>query len=384
MPTSGAKARPEVPHKSFMTAKKEPQHNYEKIEKISRPKIVSPSALKNRSFVQAPSRPSQGSKENQKPPQGILLGLYREVEGNSFDSFEQSDDINRSRESDDYACFNSSKLMNEETGLRDSYESCKYSAHNSSMEQHSLNFSRKNSSRHNFEDKYLKTSRKRARDEPQLTFAKEETQLTFCQDLSSISMTPGELASSIESVTSSLQSVSSKRERPSISFQKKFEYYRKKPAPVAPRKMQLDEFVLVDEMGEGKYGKVYMAQHRASGFLCALKAVSKARIREENIEEPFIREIKIQMYLNHPNIVKLYGFFADEENIYLVLECCVSGPLLRVMKDKKIFEESEIIETISDVFEAVSFIHCHGVIHRDLKPENIVIQNVLVIRFRGS
>ena len=82
------------------------------------------------------------------------------------------------------------------------------------------------------------------------------------------------------------------------------------------------------------------------------------------------------MYLNHPNIVKLYGFFDDQENIYLIMECCVTGHLLKIMKEKKLFEEPEILEIVANVYEAVSFIHCHGIIHRDLKPENIVIQNV--------
>jgi serine/threonine protein kinase len=74
------------------------------------------------------------------------------------------------------------------------------------------------------------------------------------------------------------------------------------------------------------------------------------------------------MYLSHPNIVKLYGFFHDHENIYLVMECCLSGHLLQRIKQRKIFEESEILDIISNVFEAVSFLHCHGIIHRDLKP----------------
>ena len=65
--------------------------------------------------------------------------------------------------------------------------------------------------------------------------------------------------------------------------------------------------------------------------------MSKELIREENIEEPFVREIKIQMYLNHPNIVKLYGFFHDSENIYLIMESCLDGQLFKLMKEKKSF-----------------------------------------------
>ena len=44
------------------------------------------------------------------------------------------------------------------------------------------------------------------------------------------------------------------------------------------------------------------------------------------------------MYLNHPNIVKLYGFFCDTENIYLIMESCLDGQLFKLMKDRKNFE----------------------------------------------
>jgi serine/threonine protein kinase len=43
----------------------------------------------------------------------------------------------------------------------------------------------------------------------------------------------------------------------------------------------------------------------------ALKVIEKAVVREEEIVEQFLREVKIQMFLSHPNIVKLYGCFDD-------------------------------------------------------------------------
>ena len=46
-----------------------------------------------------------------------------------------------------------------------------------------------------------------------------------------------------------------------------------------------------------------------------------------------IREIKIQMFLNHPNIIKLYSFFSDEYKIYLILELACDGQLYEYMKD---------------------------------------------------
>lgn len=95
---------------------------------------------------------------------------------------------------------------------------------------------------------------------------------------------------------------------------------------------------MLEELGQGKYGKVFMARSKATNFLCAIKTISKAKIKEQNIQETLIREIKIQMYLNHPNIVKLYGFFHDKENLYLVMEFCGDGHLLKLSKQRKIFE----------------------------------------------
>ena len=42
------------------------------------------------------------------------------------------------------------------------------------------------------------------------------------------------------------------------------------------------------------------------------------------MEDQVISEIKIQSYMNHPNVLKLYGYFDDEKNIYLILEYCSS------------------------------------------------------------
>lgn len=59
-----------------------------------------------------------------------------------------------------------------------------------------------------------------------------------------------------------------------------------------------------------------------------------------------IREIKIQMYLNHPNLIKLYGYFSDDYNIYLLMELGCDGQLYDLMKKKnKLHEDSVSIIT---------------------------------------
>ena len=51
-----------------------------------------------------------------------------------------------------------------------------------------------------------------------------------------------------------------------------------------------------------------------------MKKVKKDQIREHNLQNQFMMEIKMQLYFNHENVLALYGFFDDESYVYLVLE----------------------------------------------------------------
>lgn len=69
----------------------------------------------------------------------------------------------------------------------------------------------------------------------------------------------------------------------------------------------------------------------------ALKKMQKSRI-DFYAKKQMIEEIKIQYYINHPNIIKLYSFFEDEESIYLVIELFISGHLYSFLEKKKMVE----------------------------------------------
>jgi serine/threonine protein kinase len=63
-----------------------------------------------------------------------------------------------------------------------------------------------------------------------------------------------------------------------------------------------------------------------------LKIIEKKLLKEEDITEQFIRELKIQSFLHHPNIIKMYGFFEDHFNIYIILELGTNGQLFKQLK----------------------------------------------------
>ena len=103
---------------------------------------------------------------------------------------------------------------------------------------------------------------------------------------------------------------------------------------------------------------------------------------EENIVNQFIRELKIQSCLEHPNVVKLFGFFHDKATIYLIMELGSQGQLYKVIKEKKKLGEATVSFIIRQLCEAVKYLHSLHIIHRDIKPENIVLQYVGVLRRR--
>jgi calcium-dependent protein kinase len=83
-------------------------------------------------------------------------------------------------------------------------------------------------------------------------------------------------------------------------------------------------------------------------------------------------EIDILLTLDHPNIIKCYETFEDENSIYMVMEFCSGGELIEIFPIGGAMEEKLCLEYIIKVLMAVSHIHRIGIVHRDLKPENFI------------
>jgi aurora kinase len=88
------------------------------------------------------------------------------------------------------------------------------------------------------------------------------------------------------------------------------------------QKIKINQFKLGKKLGSGRFGNVYIAEEKETRFVYAIKVMNKAKIKEAEMEEQIVQEIKLQMFMNHPNVLKLYGFFNDSKNIYLILEYC--------------------------------------------------------------
>ncbi|EOD06243.1 hypothetical protein EMIHUDRAFT_125202, partial [Emiliania huxleyi CCMP1516] len=92
-----------------------------------------------------------------------------------------------------------------------------------------------------------------------------------------------------------------------------------------PKKQwSLNDFDIGKPLGNGKFGKVYLAREKKTHFIVALKApervLFKSQLTKAGVEHQLRREIEIQAHLRHPNILRLYGYFYDQTRIYLILE----------------------------------------------------------------
>jgi len=93
------------------------------------------------------------------------------------------------------------------------------------------------------------------------------------------------------------------------------------------------------------------------------------------VEHQLRREIEIQSHLRHPNILRLFGYFYDENRVYLILEFAPKGEMYKHLQKQKQgrFDEATSSRYIRQMTDALVYCHSKKVIHRDIKPENLLL-----------
>lgn len=99
------------------------------------------------------------------------------------------------------------------------------------------------------------------------------------------------------------------------------------PAPPA-RRFTVDDFEVGRRpIGQGKFGTVFRVRERASRRILVLKVINKRAILDEDVKPQLQREVEVHTRLVHPNIVRMFAYFTDLEQAYLLLEWANSGSL---------------------------------------------------------
>ena len=113
-------------------------------------------------------------------------------------------------------------------------------------------------------------------------------------------------------------------------------------------------------------GEVRKALHFKTGEIRAIKKISKSEIGKENWSL-VLREIEILRSLDHPNIVKILEFFESVTHFLIVMEYCPGKAI-----DKRKLSERNLSEMMTQILEALFYLHKKKITHLDLNPRNII------------
>lgn len=148
---------------------------------------------------------------------------------------------------------------------------------------------------------------------------------------------------------------------------------------------QLDRYMLIDLIGEGGMGEVFLAEDPICGRQVALKRILAKRKHKESSRRRFKKEVRIAAQLSHPSIVSIYDLYEEGDNLYYTMPYLEGKTLKEILVSTKFANEHGLPPNVMggsipslmlaflSICQAIEHTHSKGFIHRDLKPENIVV-----------
>lgn len=133
-----------------------------------------------------------------------------------------------------------------------------------------------------------------------------------------------------------------------------------------PNVSQIGNYRIIEEIGEGAFGKVYLAQHLILNALVVLKC---GLLDDPNI----VREIYYHRQLRHKNIVKLYEVIKTETHLWMALEYCEGLELFYYIYERRRLNIDVCRHLFYQIVDGIKYVHSLNLSHRDLKLENILL-----------
>ncbi|KAG8343145.1 putative mitogen activated protein kinase [Trypanosoma vivax] len=141
----------------------------------------------------------------------------------------------------------------------------------------------------------------------------------------------------------------------------------------------MEAYETLGVLGEGTYGVVVKARHRATGHLVAIKKYKQAE-DDDHVRKTSLREVRVLKHLRHPNVISLLDVFRRDGKLYLVFEY-VENTILQLIEARRSgLSEDEVRRYTFQLLNGVSYCHAHNIIHRDVKPENVLVSKDGVLK----
>jgi serine/threonine protein kinase len=135
---------------------------------------------------------------------------------------------------------------------------------------------------------------------------------------------------------------------------------------------QIRQFKIIEKLGAGGMGEVYVAEDIRLRRRVALKFLPPHYSADPEFKARFEHEAMAAAGLNHPNIITVHDLGENEGRLYIVLEL-VEGQSLDALIKSGALTVSKTVEIILQVCDGLRAAHEAGIVHRDIKPANILI-----------
>ncbi|MCL2006141.1 MAG: serine/threonine protein kinase [Planctomycetaceae bacterium] len=139
-------------------------------------------------------------------------------------------------------------------------------------------------------------------------------------------------------------------------------------------KFSLGEYRIVDAIGKGGYGYVFLGRNVSQEQYTAIKVLPITKATPE-LSRRFMHEIEVQKELRHPNLVRFLESGQDGSVDYMVHEFMDGGDLRSLLRQAPILPLDTATTIITQIARAVQYLHENGIIHRDIKPANILLSS---------
>ncbi len=149
------------------------------------------------------------------------------------------------------------------------------------------------------------------------------------------------------------------------------------PANVPGRRVLAGRYEVLEEIGRGGMGVVWLAEDRMIGRRVAIKELQPpAGVPDDErkvLEERVLREARAAGRLNDPGVVTVYDVVQEAGGTYIVMELIQAPTLSAIVREQGALPQEAVARLAEQLLSALEAAHAAGVVHRDVKPSNIMV-----------
>jgi hypothetical protein len=157
--------------------------------------------------------------------------------------------------------------------------------------------------------------------------------------------------------------------------------YQKTPLPVAAsgqmsnvlQQAHFGVYQNLELIGHGGMAKVYRAVHPTLGHSVAIKLLPAHLATDPEFQHRFQREAQVVSSLEHPHIVRVFGFGEESGVHYMVMEYLAGEDLEHYLREAGRLSLVQAAPILQDIANALDYAHAQGLVHRDIKPSNVML-----------